>query len=166
MLLLAAASAGDLRVGQEQRKIRPTVQSATHRDLIELDLHPAATADVFLDALTRFRPHVVHFSGRGTQALIAFEKGEDDFHEGAIVSAGAFARAIAAVDDEPLLVLLNSCHSAAQAGKPVGTVPFAMGMSDTIGDADAITYAARFYAAVADSQSVQATHLLSRAAWG
>ncbi len=164
VLLLAAASAGDLRVGQEQQRIRAAVQSATHRDLVELDVHPAATANVFLDALTRFRPHVVHFSGHSTQDLIAFEKGEDGFHEGAIVSAGAFARAIAAVDDKPLLVLLNSCHSAAQTGKLVGAVPFAIGMSDTIGDVDAITYAARFYAAVADGQSVQAAHLLSRAA--
>ncbi|MGK9462520.1 SAV_2336 N-terminal domain-related protein [Streptomyces sp. G6] len=164
VLLLAAASAGDLRVGQEQQRIRAAVQSATHRDLVDLDLHPAATADVFLDALTRFRPHVVHFSGHSTQDLIAFEKGEDGFHEGAIVSAGAFARAIAAVDDKPLLVLLNSCHSAAQTGKLVDTVPFAIGMSDSIGDVDAITYAARFYAAVADGQSIQAAHLLSQAA--
>ncbi|GAB7111081.1 hypothetical protein JCM4814A_94000 [Streptomyces phaeofaciens JCM 4814] len=72
--------------------------------------------------------------------------------------------AIAAVDDKPLLVLLNSCHSAAQSGKLVDTVPFAIGMSDSIGDVDAITYAAWFYAAVADGQSVQAAHLLSRAA--
>ncbi|MFB7109171.1 hypothetical protein [Streptomyces sp. NPDC056291] len=164
VLLLAAASAGDLRVGQEQQRIRAAVQSATHRDLVELDVHPAATAAIFLDALTRFRPHVVHFSGHSTQDLIAFEKGEDGFHESAIVSAGAFARAIAAVDDKPLLVLLNSCHSAAQTGKLVDAVPFAIGMSDTIGDIDAITYAARFYASVADGQSVQAAHLLSQAA--
>jgi hypothetical protein len=30
-----------------------------------------------------------------------------------ISATGAFARAIAAVDDKPLLVVLNSCHSAA-----------------------------------------------------
>lgn len=164
VLLLAAASAGDLRVGQEQQRIRAAVQRATHRDLVDLDVHPAATVDVFLDALTRFRPHVVHFSGHSTQDLIAFEKGEDGFHEGAIVSADAFARAIAAVDDKPLLVLLNSCHSATQTEKLVDTVPFAIGMSDTISDGDAITYAARFYASVADGQSVQGAHLLSQAA--
>ncbi|CAL9326021.1 hypothetical protein [Streptomyces sp. SudanB182_2057] len=37
-------------------------------------------------------------------------------------------------------------------------------MSDSIGDTDAITYAARFYASVADGQSVQGAHLLSKAA--
>ncbi|MEU3620014.1 CHAT domain-containing protein [Streptomyces sp. NPDC006872] len=164
VLLLGASSDGDLRVGREQQRIRAAVQSATHRDLVELDVHPAATADVFLDALPRFRPHVVHFSGHSTQDLIAFEKDVDGFHQSAIVSAGAFARAIAGVDDKPLLVLLNSCHSAAQTANLVDTVPFAIGMSDSIGDVDAITYAARFYAAVAEGQSVQAAHLLSQAA--
>ncbi|MFG3545594.1 MULTISPECIES: hypothetical protein [Streptomyces] len=164
ILLLGASSAGDLRVGQEQQRIRAAVERATHRDLVELDAHPAATADVFLNALTRFRPHVVHFSGHSAHDLIYFERGEDDFHEEAIVSAGAFASAIAAVDEKPLLVLLNSCHSAAQAQKLVDTVPFAIGMSDSIGDTDAITYAARFYASVADGQSVQGAHLLSKAA--
>ncbi|MGC5346962.1 hypothetical protein [Streptomyces sp. DT171] len=164
ILLLGASSAGDLRVGQEQERIRGAVESSTHRDLVDLDAHPAATADVFLNALTRFKPHVVHFSGHSAHDLIAFEKGEDGFHEHAIVSADAFASAINAVDDKPLLVLLNSCHSAAQAAKLVGIVPFAIGMSDSIGDVDAITYAARFYASVADGQSVQGSHLLSQAA--
>ncbi|WP_411078304.1 hypothetical protein [Streptomyces sp. cmx-10-25] len=164
VLLLGAASDGDLRIGREQQRIRAAVQSATHRDLIELDAHPAATADVFLDALPRFRPHIVHFSGHSAQDLLFFEKDEDDFHDGAEVGAGAFAQAIAAVDDKPLLVLLNSCNSAPQTANLIDTVPFAIGMSDTIGDVDAITYAARFYAAVAEGQSVQGAHQLSRAA--
>ncbi|MGW2182922.1 hypothetical protein ACWCXX_33605 [Streptomyces sp. NPDC001732] len=164
ILLLGASSEGDLRVGREQQRIRAAVQASTHRDLVELDVHPAATTEVFLDALPRFRPHVVHFSGHSAKDLIAFEKDEDGFHESAIVRAGAFARAIAAVDDKPLLVLLNSCDSAAQTVKLVDTVPFAIGMSDTIDDGDAVSYAARFYAAVAEGQSVQAAHRLSQAA--
>lgn len=43
-------------------------------------------------------------------------------------------------------------------------MPFAIGMADEIGDGDAITYAARFYAAAADGQSVRAAHDLGRAA--
>ncbi|MFF0277813.1 hypothetical protein [Streptomyces sp. NPDC004330] len=46
-VLLLGAADGDLRIGREQQRIRAAVQSATHRDLIELDAHPAATADVF-----------------------------------------------------------------------------------------------------------------------
>ncbi|WP_055701525.1 hypothetical protein [Streptomyces silaceus] len=162
VLLLGAASYGDVRVGREQERIRAAVRSATHRDLVDLDVHPAATTRVFLDALTRFRPHVVHFSGHSADDLIKFERDVDDHHEPAIVSAEAFARAIAALDEKPLLVLLNSCHSAAQIKHLVDIVPFAIGMSDSILDGDAIAYAARFYAVVAEGQSIRSAHLLSR----
>ncbi|WP_129308560.1 hypothetical protein [Streptomyces sp. L2] len=164
VLLLGAASDGSLRIGREQERIRTIVQRATHRDLVELEAHPAATADTLLDALPRFRPHIVHFSGHSGEDLLEFEQDVDGFHDSALVSAGAFARAIAAVDEKPLLVILNSCHSAAQAEGLVEIVPFAIGMADSIGDIDAITYAARFYAAIAEGQSVQGAHLLGRAA--
>ncbi|MER5718704.1 CHAT domain-containing protein [Streptomyces sp. NPDC002132] len=162
--MLGAASEGDLRVSREQARIRKAVERALHRDLVELDVHPAATTEHLLDGLTRFRPHVVHFSGHSDTDLIVFEQDLDEPHEGAIVTDQAFANAIKATDDPPLLVLLNSCHSAAQIKNLVETVPFAIGMADEIGDGDAITYAARFYAAVADGQSVRAAHNLGRAA--
>ncbi|XLD98830.1 CHAT domain-containing protein [Streptomyces sp. 184] len=140
------------------------MERALHRDLVELDAYPAATAEHLLDGLVRFRPHVVHFSGHSAQGLIYFEQDVDPHHEEAIVTAKAFARAIAAADDPPLLVLLNSCHSAAQAKKLLDTVPFAIGMSDSIADTDAITFAARFHTSVADGQSIQAAHALGQAA--
>ncbi|MFI8093208.1 SAV_2336 N-terminal domain-related protein [Streptomyces sp. NPDC086080] len=164
VLLLSAASDDDLRVEREQQRIHAAVKSATHRDLIELETHTAATTDVFLYALSRFRPHVVHFTGHRTQDLTSYEQDEDGFHDQAVLSADAFARTIAAVDDKPLIVLLDTSYSAAQITRLVNTVPFVIGMSDSIGNGGAITYTARFYAAIADGQSVQAAHLLSRAA--
>ncbi|MFB7654701.1 MULTISPECIES: hypothetical protein [unclassified Streptomyces] len=164
VLMLGAAAGGDLRIPREQARIRAAVERALHRDLVELDAHPAATADHLLDGLTRFRPHVVHFSGHSASDLVVFEQDTDRFHDGAVVSARAFARAIAAVDEQPLLVLLNSCDSAPQAARLVDTVPLAIGMSASIGDIDAITYAARFYAAVADGQSIRSAHAQGRVA--
>lgn len=165
VLLLGASSRGGLRVGREQKRIRLAVESALHRDLVELDVRPAATAQDLLDGITKFRPHVVHFSGHSNEGLIEFEKEKDERHEGVIVSAQAFARAVEATDDPPLLVLLNSCHSASQIDGLVEKVaPFAIGMSDSIGDNDAINYAAQFYAAVANGQSIRSAHLSAQAA--
>lgn len=165
VLLLGAASAGDLRIGREQKRIRAAVESALHRALVELDVRPAATTADLLDGLTKFRPHVVHFSGHTNHDLIVFEDERDDLHEGVIVTARAFASAVAANDDPPLLVLLNSCSSASQIEKLVETVvPFAIGMADSIEDGDAIVYAAQFYAAVANGQSIRAAHLSAQAA--
>lgn len=165
VLLLGASAEGDLRVGREQKRIRAAVESALHRDLVELDVRPAATAQDLLDGITRFRPHVVHFSGHSNEDLIVFEGEEDEKHEGVIVTARAFARAVKATDEPPLLVLLNSCHSAAQIDRLVDDVaPFAIGMSDSIADGDAINYAAQFYAAVANGQSINSSHLSAQAA--
>jgi len=62
-------------------------------------------------------------------------------------------------------VLLNSCNSASQIDDLVAeVVPFAIGMADEIDDGDAITYAAQFYAAVANGQSIKSAHLSAQAA--
>ena len=138
VLMLGASAEGDLRVGREQKRIRAAVESALHRDQIELDVRPAATTADLLDGITKFRPHVVHFSGHSNDDLIVFEDEADEPHEGVIVTAQAFARAIGATDDPPLLVLLNSCRSAAQIDDLVAqVVPFAIGMADSIGSLEA-----------------------------
>jgi hypothetical protein len=165
VLILGASAEGDLRVGREQKRIRAAVESALHRDQIDLDVRPAATTADLLDGITKFRPHVVHFSGHSNEALIVFEDEKDEQHEGVIVTARAFAKAIEATDDPPLLVLLNSCKSAAQVDGLVAQVaPFAIGMADSIDDGDAINYAAQFYAAIANGQSIKASHLSGQAA--
>jgi hypothetical protein len=165
VLILGASSEGDLRVGREQKRIRAAVESALHRDLIELDVRPAATTGDLLDGITRFRPHVVHFSGHSSEDLIVLEDDQDEAHEGMIVTARAFARAIEATDDPPLLILLNSCGSAGQIDSLVALVaPFAIGMADSIDDVDAINYAAQFYSAIANGQSVASAHLSGQAA--
>ncbi len=165
VLILGASAEGDLRVGREQKRIRTAVESALHRDQIELDVRPAATTADLLDGITKFRPHVVHFSGHSNEHLIVFEDDEDEPHEGVVVTARAFATAIQGTDDPPLLVLLNSCKSAAQIDDLVAQiVPFAIGMADSIDDGDAINYAAQFYAAIANGQSIRASHLSGQAA--
>ena len=165
VLILGASSESDLRVGREQKRIRAAVESALHRDQIELDVRPAATTTDLLDGITKFRPHVVHFSGHSNDDLIVFEDEQDEPHKGVIVTARAFAKAIQATDDPPLLVMLNSCKSAGQIDNLVAqVVPFAIGMADSIDDADAINYAAQFYAAVANGQSINASHLSGQAA--
>ncbi|GAQ67487.1 DEAD/DEAH box helicase [Streptomyces scabiei] len=163
VLMLGAASDSGLRVRRQQQRILAAVQSATHRDLVEFVSRPAA-ADAFEDALNQFRPHIVHLSGISTQNLIAFEQDNEGFHDQTMLSPDVFTRAVAAVDDKPLLVLLNTSNSESQIIRLVEAVPFVISMSDSIGDVDAITYTAHFYAAIAAGQTVQAAHLLSRTA--
>lgn len=164
VLMLGSSAEGDLRIGREQKRIRAAVEAALHRDQIELDSRPAATTDDLLDGITKFRPHIVHFSGHSAETVIVFEDERDERHPGVVVSAQAFASAVQATDDPPLLVLLNSCSSAAQIdGLVQQVVPFAIGMADSISDGDAINYAAQFYAAIANGQSISAADRAGRA---
>lgn len=68
--------------------------------------------------------------------------------------SGTIARAIGAVDDPPALVVLNACRTGSQLAGLLDAVPLAIGMRDSIGDADAMAFTARFYAVVSDAQSV------------
>lgn len=134
------------------------MESALLRDMIELHARPAATSDDLLGGL-KFSVHVVHFSGHRDVDLIEFEEDHGAHREGLIVSARLFARAMQSPDEPAWLVLLKSCNSASQIDElmePV--VPFAIGMADEFGDDDAINYAAGFYVAIANGQSVQAAH--------
>lgn len=160
VLILGASAQGDLRVGREQARIRKAVEAALHRDHIEVDVRPSATTDDLLDGIAKLRPHIVHFSGHSNDDIIEFEDDVDSHHHGVIVTATAFANAVHATDTPPALILLNSCKSASQAEALTdrGVIPFAIGMADSISDGDAITYAAKFYAAIANGQSVTSAH--------
>lgn len=164
ILYLTAASRGDLRVDEEMRRVKAGVQAATHRDLVRIEHKPAATSLDLLDGLTRFKPHVVHFSGHADETVLVFDTGSDKPGPGQRVSTEAFARAISAVDTPPTLVVLNACRSEAQLVGLLDAVPLAIGMSDNIGDADAMAFAARFYAAVADGQSVEGAYRVAKVA--
>ncbi len=165
VLLLGADSKGaevgesGLRIGREQQRIAAAVRTANHRDMIELQARPAATTEDLLDGVSQFRPHVVHFSGHSNENILAFENDDDAPNDGTMVAGTAFARAMRATDERPTLVVLNSCDSAAHLDALTGgLVPFAVGMTDEIGDGDAIIYAARFYASIANGQSIASAH--------
>ncbi|TBN57264.1 CHAT domain-containing protein [Glaciihabitans arcticus] len=172
ILMLSASPEGDLRIGREAKRIQAAIRNALGRDLVELKISPAATTDDLLDGLTGFRPHVVHFSGHSNESFVYFEADEDIFEDDAAdedmsvsIPADVFARALASVDEPPLLVLFNSCNSAPQAARLVESiVPFAIGMAQEIDDGDAISYAANFYAAIANGQSIAAADGIGRVA--
>jgi hypothetical protein len=162
ILYATATSRGDLRVDEEIRRVKAAVRAATHHDQILIEHLPAATPSDLLDGLTSFRPHVVHFSGHADEKVLEFDTGSVDRGPGKVVTADAFKNAINASDEPPILVVLNACKSAAQLQSLLGKVAFAVGMNDSVGDADAITFATRFYRTLAEGQSVNAALATAR----
>jgi hypothetical protein len=163
ILYATASSEGDLRVDEEIRRVKAVVRASNHRDQVVIEHLPAATAGDLLDGLVTFRPHVVHFSGHANEQVLVFDSGEDSRNAGRLITARAFKSAIEAPDDPPVLVVLNACRSAAQLEGLLGKVPLAVGMRDSIGDVDALTFATRFYRSLAEGQSVSAALATARA---
>jgi hypothetical protein len=155
ILFLTASSYGDLRVDEEIRRVKAGVRAAAHRDLVRIDHVPAATSGDLLDGLARTLPHVVHFSGHADPTTIVLDTGSDTHGPGHDVPASAFAQAVGSVDPSPVLVVLNAGQSEAHLAGLLLHVPIAIGMADTVGDRDAMAFAARFYAAVAEGQPVK-----------
>ncbi len=166
--ILYATSSADkdrpLRVDQEMRRVKAAVRASTHRDLVVIEHLPAATANDVLDALVAFRPHVVHFSGHANESVLAFDEGTDGYgpHKGHRIGAELFKELLESTDEAPTLVVLNACSSAAHLDSLLGKITMAVGMDDTIGDVDAIVFATRFYATLAEGQSVEAALTTAR----
>lgn len=163
ILYATASSRGDLRVDEEIRRVKAAVRASTNRDLIEILHLPAATAGDILDQLSTFKPHVVHFSGHADEKTLVLDDGSDTHGPGRTITARAFKSAIESPDKPPLLVVLNACKSAAQLEALLGRVPMAVGMSNSIGDVDSLTFATRFYRTLAEGQSVNAALVTARA---
>ena len=81
ILFLAAnpASTSQLRLDEEIRAITEKIRASEHRDSLELISAWAVRPDDLLQLLNMHKPHIVHFSGHGSQAgelLLADSGGE------------------------------------------------------------------------------------------
>jgi hypothetical protein len=153
ILFLAANPAGSqLQLDVESRAIEQKIRSTDHRDSLELVTKWAVRPDDLLEYLNEYRPHVVHFSGHGTeeeQIILV-----DDSHRAIPVSSAALKQLFTTLKDNIRVVLLNACFSQDQAEAIVEVIDCAIGMKQEIGDEAAIAFAASFYRAVGYGHSV------------
>lgn len=142
-----------LRVDYEVRQVKEMLKKSKYRDLVAVEHLPAATTMDLLEGLNEHRPHVVHFSGHANSLGLLMEN-DAGTQEGDGLEFTMLARLLGATDEPPRLVVLNACESLAGADDLLQTVPTVIAMSDSINDASAVVFAARFYSGVASTQSV------------
>lgn len=164
VLFLAANPTGTtlLQLGGELRKIKEKIRAAEYRDALEIIPWFAVRADDLLQALLEHKPHIVHFSGHGSETgeiLVA-----DDNGHAQPISQAALTHLFKTLHDNIRVVLLNACFSSTQAEAITRTIDCAIGMNKEIGDIAATVFAASFYRAIGFGKSVQDAFELGKTA--
>ena len=137
-----------LRLGEEDRTIRESIQLSEHRDAFKVEAVHAARVDDVARALLKVKPDIVHVSGHGSGSGLILETPSGGIY---VVPQRALAdllREYAPPAGTLGCVLLNACYSVAQGKLTSLGVEYTIAMEGTIDDPAAIEFARGFYDAV------------------
>ncbi len=150
-----------LRLDEEFKQIRKKLRGGDQRDCFELVSEWAVTAEDLQEILLCHQPHILHFSGHGseTQGIVL----EDQSGKMLLLDKQAFANLIRVLKDNLRIVVLNACYSEDQANYLKEIVDFTIGMGKAVGDKAAILFASHFYQGLAFGRSVETAFELGRA---
>lgn len=155
VLFIAANPIGtaSLALDEEIREIMIKIRASDYRDDMLLIPCWAARPTDLLQALNEHKPHIVHFSGHGSDAeeIILM----DDNGNPMPVSKEALEFLFRTLKDNVKVVVLNACYSRPQAEALSQIIGCAIGMNTEIGDVAGITFAAAFYLAIGFGRSLQ-----------
>lgn len=155
-ILFLAANPTDtsrLAIDEELHQIELKLDLGSARDRFKLESYWATRPGDLQRVLMKHQPHIVHFSGHGskTEEIVLV----DDQRKSKPVSRQALADLFRILRDNLRIVVLNACLSRAQAEALSGTIPYAVGTKNEVGDKAAIAFASSFYQALAFGRSVQ-----------
>lgn len=153
-VLFLASSPEDqpaLRLDRETREIQKRIRTADFRDSIWVEWRLARQLPDLLQDLNEIGPDILHFSGHGSDAELAFED-----EDGTTRSLGneQLKRLLEAAGSGIRLIVFNSCDSAAQAEIAIQQVDLAIGMDAAIDDEAAKVFAGQFYNTLGFGKSV------------
>lgn len=141
-----------LRLEAEYRDVDAALNSSRYRERFHLEIQPALRVRDIQEALMRYQPAIVHFSGHGAEQGLVFE---DDAKTMALVPPTALAELFGLLQPKVRVVVLNACYSAAQAEELVRHVECVVGATAPIGDKAAAAFSTAFYRALGYGMSVQ-----------
>ncbi|BAY48350.1 hypothetical protein NIES4073_35010 [Kalymmatonema gypsitolerans NIES-4073] len=149
ILILSAnpKNTSNLRLDEEVREIKNTLQLSPNRDEFQIITEFAVRVDDLTRFLSHHQPTIVHFSGHGsgTDGLAL----EDNFGYTQLVSTQALAKLFDLFQSQVECVLLNACYSEEQATAIHQHIDCVVGMNQAIGDMAAMKFSMGFYTALA-----------------
>ena len=155
ILMLAAnpKNTDRLRLDEEVREIQAALEESRNRDEFDVITRWAVRVDDLQKVLLDHNPQIVHFSrhGGGDKGLIL----EDEAGQACTVSTQALAKLFSLFQNTIECVCLNACYSEVQAEAIHTSIPFVVGMNQSIGDKAAIKFAQGFYRAIGAQRSIE-----------
>ena len=143
-----------LDLGKEIREIENKIQASQNRDFLEFKQAWAVRFDELIQRLNEYKPHIVHFSGHGsnTGEIILLDK----YDQVQAVNLEAIKALFSTVSKDNIkVVVLNACYSKIIAEAIAEYIDCVIGMNTAINDQAAIDFAANFYGAIASKRSVE-----------
>lgn len=155
-VLFMAANPSDtpqLRLDEEARSIQKKIRLSEYRASIKFESRWATRSSDILQAINETNPTIVHFSGHGEKNGDLALLNPDGSTK--VVTKEAITMAMSTASDTIRLVVFNACFSESQAISVVEHIEVAIGMSDSIRDDTACTFAAQLYSSIGFGLSLQ-----------
>jgi len=148
ILILSAnpKNTANLRLNEEVREIKNTLQLSPNRDKFQIITESAVQVDDLTRFFSHHQPTIIHFSGHGlgTDGLAL----EDNAGHMQLVSTQALAKLFDLFQLQVECVVLNACYSESQANAIHQHIDCVVGMNQGIGDKAAIKFSVGFYTAL------------------
>ena len=160
ILILAANPSGTdlLHLGQEVRDIEEALRRAVHWQQFEVYQRWAVRLKDIKRAMLDTNPHIVHFSGHGTNTQGSNSQRlmfENDIGRKAIANVSVLADLFELFSKDLECVILNACYSESQAQAISKYIPYVIGTKGSIPNKAAIAFANGFYDALAAGRSIE-----------
>ncbi len=140
-----------LALDQEIRGVQEQIRGSIFRDNVTIEIRPAADLESLVNGLNDLHPQIVHFSGHGNVSGLATDSGGKVKE----LPFDLMAKALAATDSPPDVVILNSCGSSTARKALIPPAKAVVTMRSSVTDSAAMAFAKYFYGAIASGQSVK-----------
>jgi len=141
-----------LRLDEEMRAIDAVLRQGEFRNEFDVRSHWAVRISDIQELLLRHQPHIVHFSGHGSEVSEIILQNEEGL--GISVSSAALSNLFRVLKDNMRCVVLNACYSKEQAKGIAEHIDSVIGMSDAITDHASIQFTTAFYRALGYGRTV------------
>ena len=153
-VLIVASDPWDLdrlQSPNEQRTIKQVLNATEFRDNITVEPIQAAQPEDITEALHKYRPNILHFSGHGqSDGSICFR---DQFGTAKAVYPTALGDIFKLAGDYLWVVILNCCYAAKQADAMLKSISYLIAMDTPIKDNSAVSFSHGFYKALGSGKS-------------